>query len=519
MSRVPRLSPGVDIKSLPLKPAEAFLLSRIDGIVDERELGLITGLSGDSVETGVNRLLELGAVTVEPPLRISQVTPIGLRPLTPPTTTSSKPPPSQSHSYGRPVESAGSPPLYDPAELDEAVELDQDRKRKILDLFYRLDEINYYELLGISEQAEKKQIKSAYYVLAPEFHPDKFFRKNLGSFKAKIEAVFARFTLAHDVLTSKEKRPEYDGYLEQTHRNRAMSALLDQSQRDIAAVTSAVEESAKAILATGAPGVSSPPPTPGRYVQEPQRPESAQSRRDTFARKLAGGAKRGAGQPARPSGAPPGTSTAPPSSVTPPSAPAASGAALMARYEAARAEAERQQIARYIENARSALDRKDYAAAANAYRIAASLAPKDAAIQTAAAETAKLAAKALAEGFLKQAHYEAQNGRWQEASLSYGKVCAGRPDDASAHERAAFAMIQAGGSTRRAVEFARRAVELGPTIPDMHLTLARAFLAAGLEKSAQAEIDRALELAPKDARVKELAERLKSERPKDGKVG
>ncbi len=97
---------------------------------------------------------------------------------------------------------------------------------------------------------------------------------------------------------------------------------------------------------------------------------------------------------------------------------------------------------------------------------------------------------------MKQAQYEANQDRWGEAALSYSRVCAGRPDDARAHERVAYATLKSSGNTRRAVEFARRAVELAPRTPDFHLTLARAYLAAGLGKSVAGEIDRALEAAP-----------------------
>src|SRR6185295_11523078 len=140
----------------------------------------------------------------------------------------------------------------------------------------------YYELLGIPDQADKKQIKSAYYLMAPEFHPDKFFRKKLGSYKHKIEGIFNRITLAHDVLTSKQRRAEYDEYLEQTHRNRTMATLLEQTTRDIAAVAAAVDESAAAIVARS----SVMPPSPGRYTADPRPPESIQSRRETLLRKL-----------------------------------------------------------------------------------------------------------------------------------------------------------------------------------------------------------------------------------------
>src|SRR4029079_14543218 len=96
-------------------------------------------------------------------------------------------------------------PLYDPAELDEDAEFEPKKRRLILDLFHQLEERTHYEILGVAEQADKKQIKAAYYALAPAFHPDKYFRKRLGSYKTKIEAIFNRITLAHDVLTSKQR--------------------------------------------------------------------------------------------------------------------------------------------------------------------------------------------------------------------------------------------------------------------------------------------------------------------------
>ncbi|HTN89031.1 MAG TPA: J domain-containing protein, partial [Sorangium sp.] len=163
-----------------------------------------------------------------------------------------------------------SPPLYDPAELDEPVELTSERKRRILDLYYRLEDLSYYALLGVSDQADKKQIKSAYYLLAPEFHPDTYFRKQLGSYKQKIEAIFTRITLAHDTLTSRQRRAEYDTYLEQSHKNRAMAALIEQTPRDIATITTAVDATVRAAFADPRDVAASP----GRYSSD--RPPEAQ---------------------------------------------------------------------------------------------------------------------------------------------------------------------------------------------------------------------------------------------------
>ncbi|XYI01174.1 DnaJ domain-containing protein [Sorangium sp. So ce1128] len=623
--RVPRPIPGYDLKSLPLKPAEAFLLSRIDGTLTDRDLSLITGMShGDTVEA-LRRLRDFGAIVLDgdgpgqgPPRGAAEAGRRGAA-ADPEKSMASG---GESIPLGRDaLQQVESPPLYDPAELDEPVELTSERKRRILDLYYRLEDLSYYALLGVSDQADKKQIKSAYYLLAPEFHPDTYFRKQLGSYKQKIEAIFTRITLAHDTLTSRQRRAEYDAYLEQTHKNRAMAALIEQTPRDIATITTAVDATVRAAFADPRDVAASP----GRYSSErpPEaqvaaassaraaapappshersavdggaaaarpaaaspvapaaarpaaaspvapaaarpaaaaspvtpaaaraaaaaspvapaaaRPAAAASpvapapsapiakdRRETFARKLTAGLRR----------APAGAPSAAPVSASPaaPAAPAVavpkgSGAVrspesmravevLKARYDNARSEALRNQIARHSEAARVALERNDYAGAANAYRIAASLAPDDPELQKVSADVQRLAAVTLAEGYLKQANYEAQNGRWFDAALSYAKVCNGRPDDAGAHERAAHATLQSGENTRRAVEFARRAVELVPASVEYRLTLALAYSAAGLAKSASGELDRAAELAGNDDRLRGLVAQAREQAKRYGK--
>jgi curved DNA-binding protein CbpA len=568
MPRVPRSLPGCDIRKLPLSPTEAFLLSRIDATVSERELSLITGLPLTSVAAALERLYELGAIGFteeQSPLHRTERPPApGASPLLPPAepgrsaaSAPAKPPLSSRPPPGNP--SGKTPPLYDPAELDEDVEIEPERRRRVLDLFYKLEELTYYQLLGLSEQADKKQIKGAYYALAPEFHPDKYFRKRLGSYKIKIEAIFNRITQAHDTLTSKPRRAEYDAYLEQAHRNRAMEALLDQTPRDVARVSAAVDESAAALagaepsLREGAlPGAAVGVPLPsslGRYSSEAaprfvdpasglqplappassprlshvppshvppsdvppvsdRPPESPRSRRATLARKLAGHGilRRNASPPTYPA-------------APDPIAAQRAAEALRARYEAALAESRRVQLQRYLDLGRGALDRQDYAGAANAYRIAASLAPEDRDVQATCDEVMRHAATALAEGYRKQAQYEENQGRWAEAALSYSRTCAGRPGDARAHERVAFTTLKSSANTRRAVEFARKAVELEPNIAEFRLTLALAYAAAGFEKSARGEIERAQELSPNDAKIRELGAAVREQTQRNGKPG
>jgi tetratricopeptide (TPR) repeat protein len=46
-------------------------------------------------------------------------------------------------------------------------------------------------------------------------HPDRYFGKRLGSFKQKMEQVFARVTVAYDTLSKNKTRAEYDARLAQ----------------------------------------------------------------------------------------------------------------------------------------------------------------------------------------------------------------------------------------------------------------------------------------------------------------
>jgi curved DNA-binding protein CbpA len=492
MSRVPKLLPGQRLTSLQLTPGETFLLSRIDGMVDEHDLALISGLSPPQVSALLERLVGAGAAE-----------------------------------FVRPSQVPAERPLYDPAELDEAVELEPERRRRVLELFYRIEDLTYYELLDVAENADKKQIKSAYYVLAPEFHPDKYFRKNLGSYKQKIEAIFAKITLAHDVLTGK-KREEYDDYLKLTHRNRSVAASLEQTPREVAAVAAAVAAAAAATVSAqpqpGYDGAASGPksrapsepsqpqaraPTPAEPVRTLSPEETLRQRREALARKLTGGQRRPTPAPA-PRGAPAEMDPAVAQRVA---------EAMRLRHEAAVAEAKKAQLSRYLEQGKAALQGGDFAGAANSYRIAASLAPDDLAVQATCTEALRQAAAALAEGYWKQALYEEEHERWAEAALSYSKVCAGRPDSPQAHERVAYTTLMSSTNARRAVEFGRRAVELSPNKPEYRITLSRAYAAAGLEKSAKGELDRALELAPTDAKIQALVAQARAATPKEGKVG
>jgi molecular chaperone DnaJ len=65
---------------------------------------------------------------------------------------------------------------------------------------------DYYEILGISKNADEAEIKKAYRKMALKYHPD----KNQGDSEA--EEKFKEAAEAYEVLSNSEKRAQYDRY-------------------------------------------------------------------------------------------------------------------------------------------------------------------------------------------------------------------------------------------------------------------------------------------------------------------
>ncbi|CAB9514050.1 protein DnaJ [Seminavis robusta] len=64
-----------------------------------------------------------------------------------------------------------------------------------------------YEILGVSEEAEKSEIRKAYRKLAVQHHPDK---QSTEEGREKAHHIFARIACAYELLSDDEKRKEYD---------------------------------------------------------------------------------------------------------------------------------------------------------------------------------------------------------------------------------------------------------------------------------------------------------------------
>jgi tetratricopeptide (TPR) repeat protein len=89
---------------------------------------------------------------------------------------------------------------HQPDPLTEAVDLDPDRRREILAREALLGRDDW-TVLGLKPGATAEAVKLAYFDASRVFHPDRYYGKNLGSFRARLERIFQRLSEAHEKLT------------------------------------------------------------------------------------------------------------------------------------------------------------------------------------------------------------------------------------------------------------------------------------------------------------------------------
>jgi tetratricopeptide (TPR) repeat protein len=181
---------------------------------------------------------------------------------------------------------------------------------------------------------------------------------------------------------------------------------------------------------------------------------------------------------------------------------------LRRRYEERVSRAKAAQARKYVENGEAALAAGDAVSAANAFRVALSLAPADPELEHIAKDAQAKANDVLSEAYRRQAAYEEKNGHWVEAARSWTRVCKACPNDAHAHEHAANAIAKAGGDLHEASRLAAQACALEPSNPRFRVALANVYLAAGLTLNALRELETAAQLAPHDGTIQAMIKKV-----------
>lgn len=423
------------------------------------------------------------------------------------------------------------------------IDLSPTERADIDGMYLRLASGNLYEVLGVRRDSERREIRDAYFALSQRFHPDAYFGRNLGAYKARTEEIFRDVTRAYEVLSHKGKRGEYDATLPpDTSPPRPPPPPAAAPAPPTPAATPAQPGQQVVARAPTSSGATSPvsipaaprtpsfsAPTGGPAVSAPiSAPMGAPARPSISA----------PAQPARPSGPPPpamsqeaaraaarealarrlgGAAATSRSGSMPAVNPAAARPASTPETTAASLEQLRKEklvrdhldrVESLKRTASEAEAKGDWSAANNALQLLLGMMNSEE-VRARADHAGRKLFEVQAVQLLIDAKLFEKNGQYDKALPHYLRIIAGRPDDHDVLTRAARCMLKLNKELPKAAEYARKAVQLEPRSVDAQVTLGYVFLVGGLKASALGAAEAAAKLDPTSQAVKDLQAKLK----------
>jgi curved DNA-binding protein CbpA len=101
------------------------------------------------------------------------------------------------------------------------VDLPDAFQREIRELARALPQLDYFQVLGISRSAAPDEVRDAFFQRSKTFHPDRYFKKELGPYGGLLTEIYKRIVAAHDVLRDPKLRASFERTLAETSRRRA----------------------------------------------------------------------------------------------------------------------------------------------------------------------------------------------------------------------------------------------------------------------------------------------------------
>jgi curved DNA-binding protein CbpA len=160
---LPSNDPLTRFQKLTLAPHDGFVFSRIDGTLSIDEILKVTPLPPEQVERSLLALYCTGL-----------------------------------------IENACPPAARERA--DPSVEK---LRNQIQETYDGLASRNHYQVLGVEATATPTQIRAAQLDLAKRFHPDTQHQLGQGHLRDKLEAIFQRVNVAHQILSDPDSRARY----------------------------------------------------------------------------------------------------------------------------------------------------------------------------------------------------------------------------------------------------------------------------------------------------------------------
>jgi curved DNA-binding protein CbpA len=96
-----------------------------------------------------------------------------------------------------------------PIDIPEALQA------RIRGLARDLPDMTYHELLGVHVEARPEDIRRGFFEMSKTFHPDRYFKRELGAYQPLIHEIYKRVVAAHEVLRDEKLRADYERTLKE----------------------------------------------------------------------------------------------------------------------------------------------------------------------------------------------------------------------------------------------------------------------------------------------------------------
>lgn len=219
----PTFSPGPGFTT-----EDYFVWSRLDGRASIREIILMVGL-GIEKSIGILRKLRKSGAMLLPG---EEAAAIAAAPAATPLAESGNRPARPRAPASQAAEPAPAGPIelgdLTPEEariLGEEVALQENEKRRIIQVMRLVAGSDYFALLGVSRGADKRELKRAYFRMSKEFHPDRHYKQDLGTFGPLLNIIFENATLAFQELSDDGRRAEHIAALAAGHADPRVTGL------------------------------------------------------------------------------------------------------------------------------------------------------------------------------------------------------------------------------------------------------------------------------------------------------
>lgn len=354
----------------------------------------------------------------------------------------------------------------------QGIALNEQEQLRLDELWAIAQDGDHYDMLDVEEDAERGDIQKAYHALSRLWHPDRYFRQDLGPYGERLEAVFIAINDAYRTLSNESSRRTYDVERESTlkrrgrSRSRAVPPGEEVPESTHAAAEADAERSRRGRRSSVEQGRAA---GRGRRIRSPRDPASPRARRSPR--------------------------------------PAGKGGRTVAVSKAMAQM--RKQMRGQLRRARDLYDEGmghmesgSVLKASSALSMAASFDPRNEEYKTAAEEALRSARKIQAKNFVALAESAESFANLREALANYQKAVDYETDDARPYYRLGVLLRRVEEDHRAALDLFRTAVSKAPNNIEYRIALGDLYSDLGLKVNAEGQFRRVLTIDKGNAKAK-----------------